>query len=94
MNDEDVVTRLRSLKLHCNEVIDEISKAQKVGRGEAINWADLLCREAMFITNDSGDSYYSVSVEEASPDATDFRDAVSEKLAGRGFGHVIVTTEW
>jgi len=45
-----------------------------------VNWADLSCRQAAWVTTDEGDSYAEVTIEEASPGATEFQKAIRAEL--------------
>ena len=62
--------------------------------GGPVNWADLACRQAGWVTTDSGDSYAEVLIEEASPDAVAFQEKIMEELRKAGWFHVGVVTEW
>ncbi len=60
----------------------------------AVNWAHLHCTSAERIEDDSGDVYYRVIIEEASPGGNDnLRQFVAEKLEEAGY-YADVITEW
>lgn len=63
-------------------------------RRGAINWADLSCRQAAWVTTDEGESYAEVLIEEADPEASEFRAAVRAELVKTGWPDVRVVTEW
>jgi hypothetical protein len=60
----------------------------------AVNWADLHCLQAAWVSTDDGYSYAEVTIEEASPDAVEFQHAVEMELARRGWPDIHVVTEW
>ena len=59
-----------------------------------VNWGDLSCRQAAWVVTDDGSAYAEVLIEEASPDATEFRETIRCELARRGYPGVQVVTEW
>lgn len=60
----------------------------------AINWAALACREVRKWTDDTGDSGYTVYIEEAAPEAGALQRFVRDALAMAGFEAVEVVTAW
>lgn len=62
---------------------------------EAVNWASLRCIEAWCLVTDSGEERYGVTIEEASPDATQLQELVRQRLKENGWRDDIeVRTEW
>jgi hypothetical protein len=64
---------------------------------DAVNWGDLGCIAAErveVLADDVVNVEWRVIIEEAAPDAYAFRALISEELAKRGFGRVVVVTEW
>lgn len=61
--------------------------------GDAVNWADLNCVEALLVVSLDGDVYFQVTVSEASPQASDFQEFVRKYLEDRGFKARVIT-EW
>jgi len=59
-----------------------------------VNWADLSCRQAAWVSTDQGDSYAEVKIEEASPDASEFQEAIRAELERSGWPSIEVVTEW
>ena len=83
---------LTELRMVTDDVIG-ILQSMDVPRGP-VNWADLHCMEAAFVTTDTGDTYSTVTIEEASPDAWDFQKLVADELFKKGHANVRVITEW
>jgi len=73
---------------------DAIGVVEAGERRGPVNWADLSCRQAAWVTTDEGESYAEVKIEEASPDATEFQEAIRAELARSGWPNVEVVTEW
>jgi hypothetical protein len=84
--------KLERIQLATN---DAIKRAYKGGVDDAVNWADLQCIDVERCENIEGDVIYRVIIEEASPDANDFRafvyDYLNRHFDGMRFS---VLTEW
>lgn len=81
---------LKDLRLATNQAL-----ARAAGQVDgAINWADLACREVRKWTDDTGDSGYTVYIEEADPEAAALQQFVQEWVAAVGFIDVEVVTAW
>lgn len=92
MEKKELLEKLKALKVVTNEVLAELVKGDRTAFG-AVNWANLRCAEASFVVDSDGTEYYSVLIEEASPECFDFRIAVQSALLAKGCD-VYVTTEW
>lgn len=77
-------------------VDDAIQKAfqQRDSIKEAVNWGDLHCLSVEWYETDDDLSGWRVYIEEASPDANDFRLFIGFELADAGFPNTDVHTEW
>lgn len=82
---------LKKIVTATDEVIVDVSKDKSIDYG--VNWADLHCVSAEWYFDDEGNTGYRVYIEEASPDAINFRNAVNDELFARGWD-VEVITEW
>lgn len=84
---------LVELKEAANAALEEAQK-QSGSIGGAINWGDLSCTEARYSINERGEKFWTVIIEEASPDACDLHAFVMRYLHDRGFHGIEVVTEW
>lgn len=89
----EMLAKLPSLKEATNAVLEDIIR-QKPRLQDAVNWADLSCRETMLIIADDGDARLAVSIEECSPDANKLRQAVWDGLEAAGWKDIEVDLEW
>jgi hypothetical protein len=77
----------------CDEVIERIAAAEHPNRTNwTCNWADLSCRDVLVSALHPNDPP-TIKIEEASPDAWGFAQAVADAMEDRGV-RVIVETEW
>lgn len=67
--------------------------ACKKARRYAVNWADLHCVSAEYRLDNQGDEYFSVLIEEASPDADELIVFLTQVLKDNGYT-VEVETAW
>lgn len=74
-----------------NDAIEAVSKTSSDIR-DSVNWADLYCT-GVFVNALDPDAVPLVIIEEASPDAVNFANAVSLELSLSGV-HVQIMTEW
>jgi hypothetical protein len=84
----------RSLMAATNAILAGLDKSKI---GDPVNWGDLRCTAVEKVETFAGDVTtieWRVLVEEASPDACQFRALVAEGLARRGYPFVTVVTEW
>jgi hypothetical protein len=82
----------RSLMAETNSILAALDSTKILG---AINWGDLGCTAVEKVKTFSGNATsieWRVLVEEASPDAYEFRTLVAEELARRGYSGVAVVT--
>jgi hypothetical protein len=88
--------QLKELRAVTDRAIETVRASWTGCRNQVtVNWADLRCTEAAWIVTDfGGDGRVQVTVEEASPEVSLFRDAVSAALAQSGWPDVSVLTEW
>ena len=61
---------------------------------DAINWGDLRCVRVLHWEDDSGDSGFTVEIEEAAPDAGEFRRWIAESIEENTGISAEVVTEW
>jgi hypothetical protein len=64
---------------------------------DAVDWGHLRCTAVEKVKIFSGNAIrieWRVLIEEASPDAYEFRSLVAEQLARRGYSDVAVVTQW
>lgn len=85
----DLVPRLPDV----DRLTDEACKFAKGKVQGGVNWGDLHCIEASLVISLEGEAYFQVSIEEASPDAHEFREFIHKYLEERGY-IVHVLTEW
>jgi hypothetical protein len=72
-----------------------IEKRRRKGRiADAVNWADLRVVDVEYVETLSGDAYYCALIEEASPSARAFQEAMLDQLRRNDLGDVQVRTEW
>jgi len=84
----------RKIREAAEEAIQAAIRKGKVRR-DAVNWADLRVVQVERCEADDGDIHYSVTIEEASPEAHEFQRFVREYIAERlGGCDVVVNTEW
>jgi hypothetical protein len=86
----DKLTRLRTL---VNAILDN-HRNLDAPKGDAVNWANLSTEDVGLVYDWRGELSWTVTVAEASPDATQFQDWLTGKLAEAGYMPVIVKTEW
>ena len=84
---------LLRLRTACNDAIGAVKSSARRPYGP-INWADLHCCEASWVSTDGGAGYSQVTIEEAAPEASEFCLAVARELKKRGWEGVHVVTEW
>jgi hypothetical protein len=88
----EILNRLREAT---NAVLRAIDRPVRISlQGEAVNWADLNCSSAEYRLDDTGHTYYAVSVEEVSPEADGFAAYVKAELEKAGWPGILVETEW
>ena len=92
---------LKDLQTQCNVALVDASVAYQVDHsifaGDAINWADLKCNEALHCRDQDGTESYRVFIDEASPTCDRLRGFVLKKLLehfGAGTCSIYVETEW
>ncbi len=84
---------LLKLRGATNDVLALLHRRRNQFKGP-VNWADLSCLQAAWVVTDDGESYAEVTIEEASPESTDFQEAIRAALERRGWPDVRVVTEW
>lgn len=85
--------KLAGLRAYVNTILDN-HRNLDAPKGDAVNWADVSCDKAGMTINWRGELCWTVTVAEASPDATQFQDWLTAKLYEAGYRPVIVKTEW
>jgi hypothetical protein len=83
----------RSLMAETNSILAGLDSSKI---RDAINWGHLGCTAVEKVKTFSGNATsieWRVLIEEASPDAYEFRTLVAEELARRGYSGVAVVTE-
>ena len=84
----------RSLMAETNSILAGLDTTKIHG---AVNWGGLGCTAVEKVKTFSGNDTsvgWRVLIEEASPDAYEFRTLVAEQLARRGNSGVTVVTQW
>lgn len=72
-----------------------IERRRRKGRIEdAVNWADLRVVDVEYVQTLGGEEYYCAVIEEASPSARIFHEAMLDQLRRSDLGDVLVRTEW
>lgn len=61
---------------------------------DPVNWSDLHARGVEWVVPQTGDAFYRVYVEEASPSSRNLHEFVRERLIDSGFADVEVVLEW
>jgi len=86
------LAQLQELRAATDAAIGALPKSRaKYG---AVNFGDLHCVQAAWVTTDSEEAYAEVEIEEADPAASDFQQAIATELAKAGWADVRVKTEW
>lgn len=70
-----------------------LERAEKTVEGP-VNWKGLQCRDMRVWDAGAGNVGYTVTIAEASPEATELRHFVQGYLSAAGFANVEVATEW
>ena len=83
---------LKLLWSDTNKAIEAV--ASSGGTEGAVNWADLSCRRAAWVSTDSDDAYAEVLIRKASPEAAAFQEDVRIRLERAGWLKVSVVTAW
>jgi hypothetical protein len=86
--------RLVVLRRDANKVVASLADSKHLFKGEGVNWADLHCCAASLVLTDEGEHYLQVVIEEVSPGAAGFKDAVATRLRVWGWLDIHVITEW
>jgi hypothetical protein len=84
----------RSLSAETNSILAQLDSTRI---HDAVDWGHLGCTAVEKVKIFSGDTTsieWRVLIEEASPDAYEFRTLVAEQLARRGYSGVAVVTQW
>lgn len=87
---------LADLEDAANEIL-HVYKAERLAekpfRRGGVNWADLSAQ--VFYTQDGDENaWFEVIIEEVSPDETELREVVRDRLQAKGFSNFEITTEW
>ena len=88
---------LESIFQKVNEIIETANP--KDFPHDAINWGDLGCCEVGYVVSYDGfnhlNPYYSILIDEASPDAANFCEYIQDELEKAGYNAIFeVRTEW
>jgi hypothetical protein len=84
----------RALSTETNSILAGLDSAKL---HDAVDWGHLRCTAVEKVKIFSGNAIrieWRVLIEEASPDAYEFRTLVAEQLARRGYSGVAVVTQW
>ncbi len=84
---------LKELKEIVNHLLEE-HNLKEFAKEDAINWGDLKCVESCYIVNDEDKKYFSVLIEEASPDCCKLTEYLTKRLVELGYNKVEIRTEW
>jgi dihydrofolate reductase len=74
--------------------IEGLEIAKRERRGSGVNWGTVLVIDTYVCINLEGEGWYEVLVCEASPDAGELSNFISDYIARHGFDGVEVRTEW
>lgn len=85
---------LKQLRAAATEACQQAIAARATMPNEAVNWADLKCNEAAFVTTDSGEGYYRVCIDEAAPESNKLREFIYSQLNSAGFFGIDIEIEW
>lgn len=91
---EGAETYLKSLILATDTIIDNLDPKNPEFSEDAINWADLSCRQAGVTMFFDGTIQLTIGIEEAAPSSYHLGRAIADQLAEIGFPNVIVNVEW
>ena len=83
----------RSLMAETNSILAGLDSTKI---RDAVNWGDVNCtavEKVKTFSSDAASIEWRVLIEEASPDAYEFRILVAEELARRGYSGVAVVTQ-
>lgn len=90
---ETTADKLVRLRNQVNAILDN-HRNLDAPKNDAVNWADLSVEDVGITSNWRGELSWTVTISEASPDATQFQEWLTAKLYEAGFMPVTVTTEW
>lgn len=85
------IVGLRKLRAAVDEIVLAMKPEDFPG---AINWGDLGCHSVALCVDEDGHVELSVVIEEADQSETAFCFYVADQLRARGWGDVLVETEW
>lgn len=85
---------LKELKQMTTRICKLASNARHTFRNAAVNWADLRCTCAEYLTDDDGDTGHRVYIEEASPDNAEVIKFITTELILHGYKDVEVLLQW
>ena len=84
---------LKALRETATEALGIIDRQRLFS--EPVNWANLSCRKARWISDDSGEFYAEIDVSEASPDGCPKLCALLDSMLRlRGYEGVRIRTDW
>ena len=87
--------QLKALKAATDAILDAASKEPpREWAGQAINWGDLSCVEAVWVRTDEGLEQARILIEEVDDCAIAFQDDVAKRLTLVGWPDVVVQTSW
>lgn len=90
-----LLPELRRLRADAEAACVEAATRKRHYSGDAINWGNLRCVEALFVVSDNdGAMRYQARVEEASPSCVKLPRWIEGRLRERGWYAVEVLTEW
>jgi len=90
---ESTIDKLIRLRTLVNRILDN-HRNLDAPKGDAVNWDNLSTDDVGIVYNWRGELSWTVTVAEASPDATQFRDWLTANLAEAGYMSVEVKTKW
>lgn len=90
---ESTINKLTRLRTLVNAILDN-HRNLDAPKNDAVNWADLSTEDVGLVFNWRGELSWTVTVAEASPDATQFQDWLTARLYEAGYRPVVVKTEW
>lgn len=90
---QEILNQLNKLKADTQEVILLLSTNPEARR-EAVNWRAVNCYTAEKVTDEDGNEFFRVWIDECSPEAVNFQQLVRTALLERNWQNVRVHTEW
>ncbi|RMG02750.1 MAG: hypothetical protein D6726_06950 [Nitrospirae bacterium] len=76
-----------------DSVLESVKARKNLFQNEPVNWGSLRCSDVRLVRDDAGTRFL-IKVEEASPEATFFKQYLAERIKHETLLDVEVQTEW